>query len=150
MIAPARTALEFSAQFPLTPERMWRLLTDSEHLVWWFCDEAESVPARGGRLTLRWHGASATPQAFAGRWVRFEPHTCCSFEGGHDGYPAAGAGVVSYTLTAEAGPTTLHVTHTFPDAPEYASIAERYRAAWPRAIERLARRAQTLHDSEIS
>jgi uncharacterized protein YndB with AHSA1/START domain len=150
MIAPAHAALEFSAQFPLSSERLWPLLTESAHLEKWFCDEAESVPGCGGRLTLRWRGANATPEVFVGRWVRFEPHTCCSFEGGHDGYPAGGAGLVMYSLTANTGTAMLHVTHTFPDAPEYASIAERYRAAWPRAIERLARLVQTLPDAEIS
>jgi uncharacterized protein YndB with AHSA1/START domain len=149
MISNAGAALEFSAQLPTRPERLWALLTEGAHLDHWFCDIAESVPERGGLLMMRWTGPNATRQAFVGRWAQFEPHTRCAFEGGHDGYPAGDAGRVTYALASADPGTTLRVTHTFPDAPEYVAIADRYRAAWPRVLERLDHYVRSLPEPEL-
>lgn len=137
MDAPT-TTLEFRSELGALPERVFASLTESDPLARWFCDHAASHATPGGRLTLRWSGPDASPEAFEGRWVVFRPPVACAYEGGHAGYPDGYAGRVGFELAALGGDTLLIVRHRLPARADYETIVERYRTAWPRALERLA------------
>ena len=133
-----RLLLEFRTELAAPPARVFAALTEASRLAAWFCDEAESEALPGGRLTLRWTRPGSTALPFEGRWTVCQPPLACAYEGGHAGYPDGNAGRVGFELRA-AGPGTVLVTrHRLPRRPEYEPIAERYRAAWPRALARLA------------
>ena len=132
------TVLEFRCELGALPERVFASLTEADPLARWFCDQAASHATPGGKLSLRWNGPGASDQAFEGRWVVYNPPVACAYEGGHAGYPDGYAGRVGFELAPLGGETMLIVRHRLPGRADYESIAERYRAAWPRALERLA------------
>jgi uncharacterized protein YndB with AHSA1/START domain len=138
LLSAAAILLEFRSEFAAAPERVFSALTDASQLVRWFCDDAESDAARGGRLTMRWTKPGASQQAFEGRWAVFRPSRSCAYEGGHSGYPDGYAGRVGFELSAGSAGTVLITRHRLPLLPEYEPIAETYRGAWPRALARLA------------
>jgi uncharacterized protein YndB with AHSA1/START domain len=129
--------LEFHHTLDAAPERVFAALTKPERLARWFCDRAESVPAEGGALALRWDRPGGSAEPFIGRWVEFRPPWACAYEGGHAGYPDGHAGRVAFELTASSTGTALTTRHTLPRRADYEPIAERYRAAWPRVLARL-------------
>ena len=86
---------------------------------------------------MRGPGPHASPEAYEARWQAWNPPHACAFTGGHAGYPDGDAGRIEYFVAEDGGDTRLHVRHTMPDRDEYEPIAERYRAAWPKALERL-------------
>lgn len=133
----ATLLLEFRTELPAPPASVFAALTEAQHLSRWFCDEAESDPAGGGRLTLRWTRPGASPQPFEGRWVVFQPPRSCAFDGGHAGYPDGYAGRCGFELAAHGDGTVLITRHRLPAQAEYEPIAEVYRGAWPRALARL-------------
>ena len=132
--------LEFTLELAAPRPRVFAALTEARHLSHWFCDEAESDPRAGGVMTLRWTRASASAHPFVARWQEWAPPERASFEGGHPGYPGGSAGVVTFRLEALAtGGTRLTVTHTTDAGAEFEPFAAGWRAAWPRALDRLAR-----------
>jgi uncharacterized protein YndB with AHSA1/START domain len=100
--ATATTLLEFRTELAAPIERVFAALTEGEHLVRWFCDQAESLPAPGGRLTARWTRPESTPEPFEARWVVFQPPSSCAYEGGHSGYPDGYAGRIGFELADRA------------------------------------------------
>jgi uncharacterized protein YndB with AHSA1/START domain len=137
-VSDTTTLLEFRTEFAVPPERVYEALTGSLHLGRWFCDHAESDPTEGGRLALRWTRPGASSQPFSGHWVVLQPPRSCAFEGGHSGYPEGYAGRVGFEIAPRGTGSVLITRHRLPARPEYAPIAETYRGAWPRALERLA------------
>jgi len=133
-----RHELVFETAVPAGIERVFRAVTEAHHLEHWFCDEAASERHEGGALRLAWHRKGSSEEPYAGRWTAWNPPHACAFEGGHAGYPNGDAGRVTFTLDAlRPGETLLIVHHALPATPEYAGWIESYRAAWPRALERL-------------
>jgi uncharacterized protein YndB with AHSA1/START domain len=135
--ATATVLLEFRTELGAPPEHVFAALTEGPRLARWFCDEAESTPSAGGRLTLRWNRPGASAQAFEGRWVVFEKPMSCAYDGGHSGYPDGYAGRVGFELAAGGPGTVLITRHRLPQRLDYEPIAESYRGAWPRALARL-------------
>jgi len=134
----ATILLEFRSELAAPPARVFAALTEGHHLARWFCDRARSDAALGGRLILMWTKPGSSPQPFDARWAVFEAPHACAYDGGHAGYPDGYAGRVGFELTA-GGPGTILITrHRLPQRPDYLSIAEDYRGAWPRALARLA------------
>ena len=130
--------LTFAMTLAAPVERVFAALTEARHLVHWFCDECESDARAGGELITRWSGPGASPQPFVAHWIAFDPPASASFEGGHSGYPSGSAGTVRFTLAASPeGGTRLVVTHETTLGPEHAAMLEGWRAAWPRAQDRL-------------
>lgn len=129
--------LEFRHVVDAPPERVFAALTEPVWLARWFCDRAESTPGLGGTLVLGWDRLGESSPPFAGRWVEFRPPWACGYEGGHAGYPDGHAGRVAFELSARGAGTALTTRHTLPRRADYEPIAERYRAAWPRALARL-------------
>ncbi|NOT33505.1 MAG: SRPBCC domain-containing protein [Candidatus Eisenbacteria bacterium] len=140
--------LAFDRTLAAPPARLFDVLTEGRHLQAWFCDWAVSEPRAGGRLTLEWTRPGRSGLPFQATWTGFEPPLACAYEGGHAGYPPRSAadssgyaGRVEFRLDpkgAVGGACRLRVTHTLPARPDYEPIAEQYRAAWPRALARLA------------
>lgn len=130
--------LEFHTELAAPPARVFAALTEGDGLARWFCDEAESEQTAGGRLVMRWtrHGSSGRP--FEGRWVEFRAPETCAFEGGNADYPDGYGGRVEFELQDHDAGTVLITRHHLPGRLEYEPIAVRYRAAWPRALDRLA------------
>jgi uncharacterized protein YndB with AHSA1/START domain len=133
----ATTLLEFRTELAAPPERVYAALTDGQHLAHWLCDQADSDPTEGGKVTLRWTRPDASPEPFAGHWLVLQPPMSCAFEGGHSGYPEGYAGRVGFEIARREAGSVLITRHRLPARPEYASIAETYAAAWPRALSRL-------------
>jgi len=130
--------LEFDVALMAPPQRAFSAITEGRHLERWFCDACESEPHEDGRLTMRWHRANATRWPYEATWIAFEPPVRCACRGGHQGYPNRDAGLIEFSLEPRDGTTRLRVRHTLPATDEYAPIADEYRAAWPRALQRLA------------
>lgn len=97
------------------PERVWALITESEHVGTWFADvEAEVDPQPGGIYRLTWEKTGTT----IGRVVTVEPHTRFSYrwnawgakwgEEPEDGY----ATLVEFLLEPQGTATRLRVVET--------------------------------------
>jgi len=141
LVTTASTAsvlLEFRTELAAPPEHVFAALTEGPHLSRWFCDEAESDAAAGGRLILKWSRPGSSSQAFEGRWVVFRPPLSCAYDGGHSGYPDGYAGRAGFELAPLGTGTVLITRHRLPARPDYVEVATVYRGAWPRALERLA------------
>jgi uncharacterized protein YndB with AHSA1/START domain len=134
----ASVLLEFRTELCAPLERIFTALTEGPHLARWFCDHAESAPTAGGRMTLRWDRPGSSAQAFEGRWVVFRRPMSCAYEGGHAGYPDGYAGRAGFELALLGAGAVLITRHRLPARPDYEPIVEVYRAAWPRALARLA------------
>ncbi len=132
------SVLEFRLDVAAPRERVFAALTEARHLSRWFCQRAESEPSLAGRLVLEWTGPAASEEPFAGRWVQFDPHEACAWQGGHRGYPGGDSGTVLFELVALSEGTQVRVRHTFPDDPAYAPFVATYQDAWPRALRRLS------------
>jgi uncharacterized protein YndB with AHSA1/START domain len=131
--------LEFHTLLVAPPARVFAALTQADHLAHWLCDEAQSEPRGGGRVTLRWRRAGSSEQPFTGSWVAFDAPRACAFAGGEPSHPDGYAGRIEWTLEPSDGGTRLVTRHRMPPRVEYADVVKRYAGAWPRALERLAK-----------
>ena len=96
-------------------ERVWALLTESEHVGRWFGDAGAEIDLRpGGEMVMHWaeHGTSRgrveavePPRRFAYRWAPFQD------PGGAE--PVEGnSTLVEFTLSAEGDATRLRVVES--------------------------------------
>jgi len=136
-VSDGRRTLRFTTVLLAPPPDVFLALTEAEHLQRWFCDRATSAGGVGGRVTFRWTRPGASADAYEGQWDVFDAPHACAYSGGHAGYPNGDAGRIAFRLEPDGPGTRLHTTHTFPPNPEYGPIADRYDAAWRRALERL-------------
>ena len=144
MIVTAGTqVLEFRTEIDAPIERVFAALTEGPELARWFCDYAESLPSPGGRMLMRWERAGSSLQSFEARWLVLNVPTSCAYEGGHSGYPDGYAGRIGFELARRGGETILFTRHRLPARPDYEPIADTYRAAWPRALDRLVQHLAT-------
>ena len=130
--------LTFETEVAAPRSRLFAALTEARHLEHWFCARATSDPRPGGELVMTWDGPGAAAEPFRGQWTAVTPPDACGYHGGHAGYPDGDAGSVTFELEPLASGTRLHTRHTLPGQPDYEPVAARYRAAWPRALARLA------------
>ena len=96
-------------------ERVWKLITEAEHLGRWFGDAGAEIDLRpGGALVLRWseHGTShgrvvavEPPTRFAFRWAPFK-------DPGGDEPVEGNATLVEFTLEPDGDATRLRVVET--------------------------------------
>lgn len=131
--------LAFSRALPAPAARAFAALTEARHLERWFCDAAESAPRAGGALVLRWARPGSSGLPFEARWLEVAPPVRASFRGGHAGYPGGDAGEVSFAVAERDQGSRVDVRHTVPDGGAFAPHLAEWRAAWPRALERLER-----------
>jgi len=133
-----RAPIEAGVRVAAAPADVFAALTEARGLERWFCARAASDARAGGALSLEWRGPDASREVYAGVWTEFRPALACAYRGGHAGYPGGEAGDVRLTLEPVAGGTRVAMRHTLPDGAAYDALAERYAAAWPRALARLA------------
>jgi uncharacterized protein YndB with AHSA1/START domain len=95
-------------------ERVWRLITEAEHLGRWFGDAGAEIDLRpGGAMVIRW-----ADQSSRGRVVAVEPHTRFSyrwapFKDPAGDEPAEGnSTLVEFTLQPEGDGTRLRVVES--------------------------------------
>jgi uncharacterized protein YndB with AHSA1/START domain len=131
--------LAYSRDVAAPAARAFAALTEARHLERWFCDAAESDPRAGGALVLRWTRPGSSGLAFEGRWLEVTPPVRARFRGGHAGYPGGDAGEVGFALAPLDAGCRVDVRHAVPDDAAFAPHVAEWRAAWPRALERLAR-----------
>lgn len=129
--------LVFELDLAAPRQRVYAALTEPLHLEHWFCNHAVCEPRLGGRLEMHWRGAGASAEPFVGRWVQFDPHEACAWQGGHSGYPDGDSGTVLFELVALSQGTHLRVRHTIRDGDAHAPFVAVYQDAWPRALLRL-------------
>jgi uncharacterized protein YndB with AHSA1/START domain len=136
MSAPA---LAFSRVLRAPVPHAFAAVTEARHLERWFCDAAESDAREGGVLVLRWMRSGSPGLPFEARWLEVAPPIRARFRGGHAGYPAGDAGEVTLSVVDLGAGCRVDIRHTVPDGDAFAPHLVEWRAAWPRALDRLER-----------
>jgi uncharacterized protein YndB with AHSA1/START domain len=77
-----RSQLRFSRALPHPPEKVWRAITEPEHLAHWFPTTIEGERAAGARLRFSFPGGEAPP--FEGEMIDYEPPSLMEFRWGPD------------------------------------------------------------------
>jgi uncharacterized protein YndB with AHSA1/START domain len=118
------SVLRYRRRLAHPPDKVWRALTEDEHLAAWFPTTIEGDRAAGAPLRFSFRDAEAEP--FAGEMQVFEPPSVMELRWGDD--------VLRFELAAD-GPegTVLDLVVTFP---EYGKAA-RDGAGWHVCLDRL-------------
>jgi uncharacterized protein YndB with AHSA1/START domain len=130
-------------------DRVWRLITEAEHLGTWFGDAGAQIDLRpGGRLELRWDGGHVVsgvvevvepPHRFAYRWLLDA-----------DGPPTpANSTLVEFTLQTEGSATRLQVVESGFDRLDQPAERRQERLAshttgWPQELGHLVEHARSV------
>jgi len=77
-----RWRLRFTRSLAHPPEKVWRAITEPEHLAHWFPTTIEGDRAAGAPLTLSFPGGQFPP--FDGEMVEFEPQSAMEIRWGPD------------------------------------------------------------------
>ena len=122
--AQDHSVLRYRRRLPHPREKVWRALTEDEHLAAWFPTTIEGDRAGGAPLRFSFPAGEAEP--FAGAMRVFEPPSVMELQWGDD--------VLRFELSAE-GPelTVLHLVVTFPELGK----AARDGAGWHVCLDRL-------------
>ena len=116
--------LEFERTFAHPPEKVWRALTEPEHLVAWFPTTIEGDRVVGASLTFSFRNNEAPP--FSGEMLVFEPPRVLEFSWGPD------------RLRIELRPDGDRTTLRFVDILEERGKAARDGAGWHQCLDALA------------
>jgi uncharacterized protein YndB with AHSA1/START domain len=119
-----RWQLRFTRRLPHPPEKVWRALTEPEHLAHWFPTTIEGERAAGAPLRFSFRDGEAS--AFDGEMITFEPPSALEFRWGDD--------VVRLELRAEGDGTELTLLDTLDDRGKGARDA----AGWHVCLDKLA------------
>jgi uncharacterized protein YndB with AHSA1/START domain len=120
-----RSVLRYRRRLAHPRDKVWRALTEDEHLAAWFPTTMEGDRAAGAPLRFSFRDAEAEP--FAGQMQVFEPPSVMELRWGDD--------VLRFELAAD-GPeaTVLDLVVTFPEFGK----AARDGAGWHVCLDRLA------------
>jgi uncharacterized protein YndB with AHSA1/START domain len=77
-----RWQLRFKRTLAHAPEKVWRAITEPEHLARWFPSTIEGERAAGARLTFSFPGGEAPPME--GEMLAYEPPSLIEFRWGGD------------------------------------------------------------------
>lgn len=116
--------LRFIRSLPHPPEKVWRALTEPEHLEAWFPTTIEGELATGA--TLRFSHRNAPLPAMEGEMLAYEPHSVMEFRWGPD--------TLRFTLEPDGSGTKL----TLVDTLEELGKAARDGAGWHACLDQLA------------
>jgi uncharacterized protein YndB with AHSA1/START domain len=114
--------LTFTRLFAHPPEKVWRALTEPEHLAVWFPETVIGEFRAGAKLRFV---SEEPPDGFDGEIRVFEPPRAMEMAWGPD--------VLRFDLEAHAGGTRLTMTDTFADVGK----AARDGAGWHECLARL-------------
>jgi uncharacterized protein YndB with AHSA1/START domain len=95
--------LTFTRTLPHRPEKVWRALTESEHLASWFPQQISGGWAPGAKLTFEHAGSPGPP--FHGEVIACEPPRLLEFTWGTD--------TLRFELAPDAAGCTLVLSDTF-------------------------------------
>jgi uncharacterized protein YndB with AHSA1/START domain len=98
-----RIVLTFSRHLPHPPEKVWRALTEPEHLDAWFPTTIDGDRASGAKL--RFHFREAEGMDMEGEMLAFDPPQLMEFRWGDD--------VLRFELRPDGDGTVLEFTDTF-------------------------------------
>jgi uncharacterized protein YndB with AHSA1/START domain len=133
-----RSRLRFTRTLAHPPDKVWRAITEPEHLGHWFPTTIEGERAAGAPLRFSFPGGEAPP--FEGEMVVYEPPSVMELRWGAD--------IVRLELRATATGTEL----TLLDTLEAHGKARESMAAWrdlhPRYVERFGPEAATIGPPE--
>jgi uncharacterized protein YndB with AHSA1/START domain len=123
-VEDGRWQLRFERTLPHPPEKVWRALTEPEHLAHWFPTTIEGERAAGAPLRFSFPLGEAEP--FDGKMLAFEPPTLMELLWGTD--------VVRLELRAVDGGTALTLLDTLDERGK----AARDGAGWHTCLDALA------------
>jgi uncharacterized protein YndB with AHSA1/START domain len=119
-----RWQLRFERTLPHPPEKVWRALTEPEHLEHWFPTTIEGERAAGAPLRFSFRNDEAP--AFEGEMLRYEPPSVLELRWGED--------VLRLELRPEGDGTVLTLLDTLDDRGKGARDA----AGWHVCLDNLA------------
>jgi uncharacterized protein YndB with AHSA1/START domain len=109
--------LVIEREFPHTPEKIWRALTESNLIQQWLMDN-DFAPKVGHKFTLRMPPVQGWNGVIDSQVLAIEPHRLLSYTWGTMGLES----VITFTLTATGAGTHLRMEQSgFPstDSPSY-------------------------------
>ncbi|HEY3829780.1 MAG TPA: SRPBCC family protein [Solirubrobacteraceae bacterium] len=119
-----RAIVCYTRRLPHPPSRVWRALTEPEHLATWFPTTIDGERAAGARLIFRFADMNLPPME--GEILAFEPPSLLEFRWGPD--------LLRFELVPDDERTTLVFTATM----EEFGKAARDGAGWHTALDLLA------------
>ena len=114
----------FTRSLPHAPEKVWRALTEPEHLSAWF--PTEIIGERTAGATLQFEFRERQYPGFEGRMLTFDPPRVLEFEWGED------------TLRFELTPAGSGTVLTLADTLGQLGKAARDGAGWHECLDKLA------------
>jgi uncharacterized protein YndB with AHSA1/START domain len=117
------SVLRYRRRLPYAREKVWRALTEDEHLAGWFPTTIEGDRAPGAALRFSFRQSEGAP--FEGEMLAFDPPSVMELRWAED--------VLRFELTPEEDGCVLDLTVTFP---EYGKAA-RDAAGWHVCLEQL-------------
>jgi uncharacterized protein YndB with AHSA1/START domain len=119
-----RAIVRYKRRLPHPPSKVWRALTEPEHLAAWFPTTIDGERALGAQLQFRFTGMDLPPME--GEMLAFEPPSLLELRWGPD--------LLRFDLEPDGEGTTLMFTATM----EELGKAARDGAGWHACLERLA------------
>jgi uncharacterized protein YndB with AHSA1/START domain len=119
-----RLQLHFTRRLPHRPEKVWRALTEPEHLAAWFPTAIEGERAAGARLRFVFRDNEAEP--FDGEMLAFDPPSLMELRWADD--------ILRFELRPDGDGTVLELTDTFDEIGKAARDA----AGWHSCLDLLA------------
>jgi uncharacterized protein YndB with AHSA1/START domain len=111
-------AVEHQYLIRVSPETVFRAISEPAWLTRWLCDRAEIAPKRGGAYMMAWNGGPT----HAGTLVEFRPGERIAFAWSWPGVDLEGT-VFSLGVVPKDGGTLLTVEHRgFPRDPKWTDL----------------------------
>lgn len=120
-----RWRLRYTRTFPHPPEKVWRALTEPEHLAAWFPSSIQGERSEGAQLTFVFPNGEAP--TMEGRMLAYDPPRLLEYTWGED--------TLRFQLRVEGGRTVL----TFTDTIREGGKAARDGAGWHVSLDALER-----------
>lgn len=133
-----------SIELDVSPERVWKALTDAADLVRWFPLEARVEPGEGGSVFMSWKNEySGTSEILA-----WEPNERLAISWSWSDDPDVPPQVTEYRIEGKDGGTVLDVvTSGFPDDPSWDAFVEGTKRGWVFELRSLKQYLEA-HDGE--
>lgn len=120
-----RWVLRFTRRLAHPPEKVWRALTEPEHLAAWFPTTIEGERAAGARLRFAFPGGEAPP--VRGEMISYDPPALLEFRWGDDD-------TLRFELEPDDDGCVLTLVNTFDERGKAARDA----AGWHECLDLLA------------
>ncbi len=120
-----RSVLKFERRLAHPPEKVWRAITETEHLAQWFPAEMQGERKQGAPIRFVFAGDEAPPEN--GEITEYDPPRLFSYTWGES--------ELHWELRPDGDGCLLLFGHTFDERPNAASFA----TGWQRCLDGLAR-----------